>query len=357
MSWNIDLVFDLVRERSPSDVVFIPGSPPAIWVAGRMELMDSPRIASPDVESIFFGLLSDEQREHLEETGDLDFSVGRRDVGRFRINLHRQRATWAAALRFIPNEVPAFEKLKLPDNVLRLADLPRGLVLITGGTGAGKSTTLAAMVEYMNQNYAYHIITLEDPIEFTFRHKRSLIEQREIGADCPTFASALRNVVRQRPDVILVGEMRDLDTISAALTAAETGHLVLASLHTVNAVETVNRIVDAFSPQQQAQIRMQLSDTLQGVVCQTLFHDEIDDQMVPAIEILIATSAVRRAIRDRETHLVAGMIETGKSAGMQAMDASIVSLVHAGRITAGDAMATAHNPERVAKFITEVEVS
>jgi len=357
MSWNIDLVFDLVLERSPSDIVFIPGSPPAIWVAGRMQLIDAPPVASTDVEGIFFGLLSDEQRRHLEETGDLDFSVGRRDVGRFRINLHRQRTTWAAAMRFIPGEVPAFEQLKLPDDVLRLADLPRGLVLITGGTGAGKSTTLAAMVEYMNQNYAYHIITLEDPIEFTFRHKCSLIEQREIGVDCPTFASALRNVVRQKPDVILVGEMRDLETISAALTAAETGHLVLASLHTVNAVETVNRIIDVFSAEQQSQIRMQLSDTLQGVVCQTLFHDEIDDKMVPAIEILIATPAVRRAIRDRETHLVAGMIETGRGAGMQAMDASIASLVKAGRITAGDAMASAQNPERLARLITKVGVS
>ena len=210
---------------------------------------------------------------------------------------------------------------------------------------------MASLIDYMNHTYAYHIITLEDPIEFTFQHDRSIIEQREIGFDSPSFALALRHVVRQRPDVILVGEMRDMETISAALTASETGHLVLASLHTPDAAETVNRIIDVFPAAQQMQIRVQLSDTLQGVVCQTLFHDEIDGTMVPAVEIMMATTAVRRAIRDRETHLLPGMIETGKAAGMQSMDASIAELTSARRITVDQALARAQSPERVAKLI------
>ncbi len=352
MSWSIDRIFDVVTDRGASDAVLVPGAAPVLWVAGHMAPVEGEPLRDADLEAIFLPACSPHQKDRLERTGDVDFSVGRSGVGRFRVNVHRQRNSLSAAIRFIPHEIPRFEHLKLPERVLDLADLPRGLVLVTGGTGSGKSTTLAAMIEYMNDHYAYHIITLEDPMEFLFRHRRSIIEQREIGQDCPDFAGALRHVVRQRPDVILVGEMRDLETISAALTAAETGHLVLATLHTVSAVETVSRIVDVFPAAQQPQVRVQLCDTLRGVVCQTLFHDELDGTMCPAAEIMIATPAVRRAIRDGETHLLAGMIETGRAQGMQTLDASIVAGVTAGRIARDAALARAKNPEKLMNLLS-----
>ena len=351
MTWTLDKLFDVVLDRSASDVALVPGAPPTLWVHGEMHRLDAPALTGDEVREVFFPLLDPRELEHLRREGDLDFSRGRERAGRFRINLHRQRGSFSAALRFVPDHPPAFDELKLPERVLELAELPRGLVLVTGRTGSGKSTTLAAMIQHINRTSARHIITLEDPIEYTFSHERSIIEQREIGLDCPSFVSALRHVVRQRPDAILVGEMRDLETISAALTAAETGCLVLASLHTVSATETVNRIVDAFPANQQEQVRVQLADTLQGVLCQMLFRDEIDATMVPAAEILLTNAAVRRAIRDNETHLLAGMIETGRGAGMQGMDAAIATLATEGRIAAGEALAKAHNPERLARTL------
>ena len=241
--------------------------------------------------------------------------------------------------------------LKLPLRVRDLADLPHGLVLVTGGAATGKSTTLAALIDHINHNYAYHIITLEDPVEFTFSHGKSIIEQREVGQDCQTFASALRHIVRQRPDVVLVGEMRDLETISAALTAAEIGHLVLASLHTANTTETINRIVDIFPGNQQLQSRVQLASILQGVVCQALFRDECDGGLIPAAEIMIPNPAIRRAIRDNETHLILGMIEMGKAAGMQTIDAAIAELISAGKVSLADGLAKASNPEKLARLV------
>ncbi len=351
MGWTIEKMFELVTQEGASDIVFVPGAAPVIWCAGCMRQTDAHRLSGEEIEAIFMPMLNSDQRKRLEEINDVDFSVGKHGVGRFRLNIHSQRGTLGAALRFVPYAIPRFDTLKLPDRILQFANLPRGLVLITGGTGSGKSTTLAAMIDYMNRTFAYHIITLEDPIEFIFQHNRSIIEQREIGVDCPTFSSALRHVLRQRPDVILVGEMRDLDTIAAALTAAETGHLVLASLHTVSAVETVNRIIDVFPAAQQMQVRVQLADTLHGVVCQSLFHDEWNSGMVPAVEIMVCTQGIRRAIRDRETHLLLGMIETGKAFGMRTMDAAIAALVAGGHITSSAALAKAQSPERLAKMI------
>ena len=348
---SIDDIFKEVMERSASDLIFVPGAPPVAWVAGRMAPLEAPELTSADIETMFMPLLDAPQREKLDHVGDLDFSVGKQDVGRLRVNMHRQRGTWSVAIRFIPHKVPAFETLCLPPRVLQLADLPHGLVLVTGGAGSGKSTTLAAMINYMNQTHRYHVITLEDPLEFTYRHGTCIIEQREVGVDCSSFASALRHVVRQRPDVIMVGEMRDLETISAALTAAETGHLVLASLHTINAVQTIDRIIDIFPAAQQVQVRVQVGSTLQGVVCQTMFHNEKNDGLVPACEIMISTPAIRRAIRDNETHLLQGMLETGRQLGMQSMDASIAALASGGYITPQIAQAKAHNPEKLAKMI------
>lgn len=351
MSWTIDQMFNLVVERHASDIVLVPGTPPALWVSGRMTMLDAEPLRPDDVAQAFLPTLKDSQRATLEAMGDVDYSLGRENVGRLRINLHRQRGSIGAAIRFIPHEIPTFENLSLPSRVLDLADLPRGLVLVTGGAGSGKSTTLAAMIDYINHNHDYHVITLEDPVEFTFRHARSVIEQREVGPDCPSFVSALRHVVRQRPDAILVGEMRDLETISAALTAAETGHLVMASLHTVSAVETISRIIDVFPAGQQAQVRVQLADTLRGVVCQTLFPDQLSEGMVPAAEILIATPGIRRAIRENETHLIGGMIEMGMAQGMRTMDSAIAELVAAGRIPRTLALTRAQNPDRLAKVL------
>jgi twitching motility protein PilT len=351
MQWTIEGMLDLMVEEKASDVILVAGAPPVIWVAGMMCQLGSEHLSDTDIAACFLPLLSDGQRSRLEQLGDVDFSIGKAGVGRMRINLHRQRGTLSAATRFIPHEVPRFESMKLPPRIRDFADLPHGMVLVTGGAATGKSTTLASLIDYINHTYAYHIITLEDPVEFTFQHDKSVIEQRQIGQDSESFASALRHIVRQRPDVVLVGEMRDLETISAALTAAEIGHLVMASLHTVNAVETINRIIDIFPGAQQNQIRVQLAGTLQGVVCQTLFRDEIDGGLVPAVEIMIPNAAIRRAIRDNETHLISGMIETGRNVGMQTIDAAIAQLVAEGRISLADGLAKAQNPEKLARMV------
>ena len=351
MAWTIDQLFDVVVERKASDLLFVPGVPPVLCVAGRMERLGDADLNGDDVAETFLPLLDEHQKARLQRDGDVDFSAGRTGLGRFRINLHRQRDTLAAAVRHIPHDIPDFSALKLPGTILQLADYPNGLVLVTGGTGVGKSTTLASMISYMNEHYAHHIVTLEDPIEFIFEHKKSIVEQREIGHDCPSFSMALRHVVRQRPDVIFVGEMRDLETIGAALTAAETGHLVLASLHTSSADEAVNRIIDIFSGDRQLQARVQLSDTLRGVICQTLFHDELDGTQAPAIECMIATPAVRRAIRESQTHLLRGMMETGAAQGMRLMETSIAELVRQGRVPRALAMQRARDPIALERMI------
>jgi len=351
MPLSIDDMFKLVLDTGASDIIFTPGVPPTIWVAGKMRRIEYAPQTPEDIERLFVPLLSEAQKTTLEQVGDVDFSIGRRGMGRFRMNVHRQRGTVSAATRFIPHEVPSFESLNLPARALEFAKLPRGLVLVTGGAASGKSTTLAAMIDFMNQKYAYHIITLEDPIEYTFRHQESLIEQREIGVDSPSFASALRHVVRQRPDVVLIGEMRDLETISTALTAAETGHLVLATLHTTSAVQTIDRITDIFPAAQQSQVRVQLSSALQGIICQMLFHDQLNAKLIPAVEILVPTPAIRRAIRDEDNHLLPGMLETGKSLGMQSMDASIAALVARGHITAAEAVSHAHDIEKMKRTL------
>ena len=351
MKWTIDTLFDLVNQEQASDVIFTPGVPPGVWVAGRMGLAQGEPLSPADIEAVFLPLLTDVNRKRLDEVGDLDFSIGKKGMGRFRINLHRQRGTLSAAVRFIPHEIPNFQNLQLPPRVLEFARLPRGMVLVTGGACSGKSTTLAAMIDYINRNFAYHIITLEDPIEYTFRHDKSLIEQREIGVDSPSFASALRHVVRQRPDVVLIGEMRDLETIQTALTAAETGHLVLATLHTTSAVQTIDRIIDVFPAAQQSQVRVQLSSALQGVVCQMLFHDKRTGRLAPAVEIMVPTAPIRRAIRDSETHLLHGMLEIGQQHGMMTMDCSIAQLVREGAITTEQALTNAHDADKMRRLL------
>ena len=335
---NLMRLLEMGQQKSASDLILVAGSPPCYYVNGSLELLDAPELNAAEVEQLLRPLLDEGRRERLEQRRDLDFSLDLPNSGRCRVNIHYQRGSLALAVRFVPQDIPKIEALHLPPIISRLARLPQGLVLITGATGHGKSTTLAAMLDFINHNVDRHIITLEDPIEFRFISKRSVIEQREIGEDTPNFASALKHVLRQAPDVIMVGEMRDQETIAAAITAAETGHLVLGTLHTMTAAGAVERVVDIFQGRQQQQIRIQLAHTLQAVVSQILFRDQSMDGQVPACEILIATSGVRRAIRDNETHLITGMIETGSKNGMQTMDRAIIEWVAQKRISIQDAI-------------------
>ncbi|MCP4591177.1 MAG: PilT/PilU family type 4a pilus ATPase [bacterium] len=343
------------KQAGASDLLLVAGAPPSIYVNTHMELLSREPLAATELNDMIMAFLSGKQRERLSNDRDLDFSLGRAEVGRCRINVHYQRRSLAVAVRFVSSEIPQLEELGLPPLLTAMAELPRGLVLVTGPTGSGKSTTLAALLQQINRQRRAHVITLEDPIEFAFSNDKSIIEQREIGDDSPSFASALRHVVRQKPDVILVGEMRDLETISAALTAAETGHLVLASLHTNTAAQTVERIVDVFDSRRQQQVRVQLGSSLRAIACQTLFPNERDGGMIPAVELMVMTPAIARAIRESNTHLITGMIETGGQQGMQTLDAAITQRFAEGVISRDAAMSKATEGERLERLLDRVD--
>lgn len=334
-----------------SDLLLVAGSPPTYFAGGRWRSLGEAPMDRDFLRHSLVSLLSEEQKVRLDEHRDLDFALDIAECGRFRVNLHFQRGTLAAAFRAIPTNIPSFESLNLPPQVLSFADFPNGLVLVTGGTGQGKSTTMATMIDHINRTRAAHIITIEDPVEFALTSRKSLIEQREIGEDSPSFASALRHVLRQRPDVIVVGELRDLETISTAITAAETGHLVIGSLHTSSAAQTLARVIDVFPPVQQPQIRVQLAASLRAIVCQTLVRDAANETLTPATEILVATSAVRRALRENETHLIYSMIETGRNLGMHTLEQSLAELVRAGRIDTDEALAATTDRPRLARLL------
>jgi len=339
------------QDRGASDLLLIAGTPPTVLVEGQWTALQETSMTAQGVAACIDPIMTEEQRDKLRLSRDLDLGFSVPGKGRFRVNVHFQRGSVAAAFRAIPEEVPAFETLGLPAKVLEIADMPAGLVLVTGGAGQGKSTTLATVVDHMNRSRASHIITIEDPIEFNFGQGTCLIEQRQIGDDSPSFASALRHVLRQRPDVILIGEMRDTETMAAALTAAETGHLVLATLHTASASQTLARVINVFPPPQQSQVRTQLSASLRAILCQTLVADQLNSGLVPATELLFATNAIRRAIRDNEAHLIHSMIETGRRQGMHTLEQSLQALVQAGRVSAGDAVAAAVDPVRMQKML------
>ena len=341
--------------RGASDLLVVAGSAPSAYINARLVSLSDQKLTDDDTRALVMEMLDEPLRDRLEKVRDADFSLGHSELGRCRVNVHYQRGSLAAAIRFVADKIPQFDDLGLPAIARDFARYPRGLVLITGGTGSGKSTTLAAIINEINQNTAAHIITLEDPIEYAFRNINSVIEQREIGVDSPSFVDALRHVVRQKPDVIMIGEMRDLETIRTAITAAETGHLVLASLHTISAAQTVERIVDVFEPAQQPQIRIQLAGALRAIACQTLFAEANGDGMVPAVETLINTPAIARAIREGDTHLIGGMVETGANRGMQTLDQNIVELVNAGKISREDAFAKAGDPERMERVLNRSE--
>lgn len=334
-------------EAEASDIHLIPGHPPVMRMRTVMTPMDFP-VLTPETTKRFFEEMSSKGSQDIfTKQHDSDYSYSVEGMARYRVNAHMQRGVVALAMRAIKSKVPPLADLNLPEVIARLTYLPRGLVLVTGDTGSGKSTTLAAMIDAMNQRYRKHIITLEDPVEYTFESKRCVIEQRELGQDMPSFASGLKHALRQDPDIILVGEMRDLDTTALAMSAAETGHLVLSTLHTVNASQTVERIIDMYPANQQNQIRAMLSNTLQAVISQTLFSRVDQPGMCPAVEILLCTPAVRNLIREARTFEIPNVIETNRALGMCSLDTAIAELYFNGMISREDAIAQAAYPDKL----------
>ncbi len=335
----------LTIERKASDLHLTENTPPILRIDGRLLVTDLPKLARDDTKRLIYGILTNEQKEIFEEKWELDLSVAMVGMDRFRVNIHIQRGSVEAAFRRIPLQIPKLESLNLPLIVGELARKPNGLVLVTGPTGVGKTTTMAAMIDLINSERNDMIISIEDPIEFIHLNKNSIIKQREVYSDTKSFAEALRHALRQDPDVIFVGEMRDLETISTALTAAETGHLVLATLHTPDAPQTVERIIDVFPPYQQQQVKLQLADCLQGVVSQLLLPRASGVGRVVATEVMIGTSAIRNLIREQEIEQIPTLIQTGQQFGMRTMDKSLKDLYRAGVITYETALSKAKNVE------------
>jgi len=342
-------VNDLLRHAvrvGASDLHLAADMPPTLRLHGALRPMEGVgTLDNETLRDLVYGILTQAQREQFEAEHELDTSHEIAHVGRFRVNVCVQRGSIAVALRPIPNMIPDLEALGLPEAVGAFAHLRRGLVLVTGPTGSGKSTTLAALIDVVNRTRPLHVVTVEDPIEFIHAHKRAIVTQREVGADTRSFAEALRRALRQDPDVILVGEMRDLETISTALTAAETGHLVLATLHTQDAPSTIDRVVDVFPPSQQEQIRIQLAASLAGVVTQQLVPTADGGARRVAAEVLVCTPAVRNLIRGAKTHQIHSLMQTGAQYGMQTMDQSLARLVREGVVSEGVAVDRCHSPE------------
>lgn len=349
---DIKTLLGTVVEKGASDLIIVAGVAPMLRISGELSPADSKQLSSDEAKTLIYELLSKEQIETFERTKELDASYELKGFSRFRVNIHYQRGTVAAALRLIPADIPILEDLRLPKIVAELANMERGLVLVTGPTGSGKTTTQACMVGIINNNRSRHIITIEDPIEYVHSNKRSIIEQREVGIDTDSFNAALKRVLRQNPDVILVGEMRDLETIQTAITAAETGHLVISTLHTNDAVQAIDRIVDVFPPYQQSQVRMQLSLSLQGIIAQQLIPKADKRGQIVANEILIATSAVRNLIRKAATQEIYSMLDIGSKYGMMSMDFCLKNLYQSKIISYDDALAHAINQEHFEKIVS-----
>ena len=348
---DIDTILKTAVANDSSDIHIIAGHPPMVRVHTQMTPLDYPVITPEGALRILQHIANEDQLKRFQEHKDSDFSYAVPGLGRFRVNAHMQRGSIGIALRAIKDKIPPLARLNLPPIIEKLTYLPRGLVLVTGETGSGKSTTLAAMIQAMNERYQKHIITLEDPVEYAMVSNKCTIEQREVGADSPSFASGLRHILRQDPDIILVGEMRDLETTAAAITAAETGHLVLSTLHTNSAASTVDRIIDMYPASQQNQIRSMLGNTLQAVLSQTLFPRIDQKGMVPAVEIMLATSAIRNLIRENRTFEIPNVIETNRAMGMQTLDNSIAQLYFNGMIDRADAVGSAVHPEKLERML------
>jgi twitching motility protein PilT len=334
---RIEILLEEVIKKKASDLHIQVGLPPMLRVDGALLPVSGAEVLTEEaVEGLVFAILDEDQKQILLKDKEFDFSFAFGDLGRFRVNAFHERGNMAAALRLIPNELLTIEQLGLPPIVNKFADYPRGLVLVTGPTGSGKSTTLAAIIHKINLERAAHIITIEDPIEFTHKSKKSVIVQREVHYDTYSFSAALRSSLREDPDVVLIGEMRDLETIAAAITIAETGHLVLATLHTNSAAQSVDRMIDVFPPHQQPQIRAQLSNILMAIASQRLIP-AIGGGRIAAAEILVATPAVRNIIREGKSHQLEAVIQTGAEFGMQSMDKTLVNLIHNGTISYDEA--------------------
>jgi twitching motility protein PilT len=347
------LLYEMIQ-KGASDLHLTVGERPKLRVDGDLVNSSFPRPLAPkDTLALAYSILTEAQKKRFELEDELDFSFGVQNLSRFRGNVYKQRGCVAMAIRQIPYEIQSVDKLGLPPIINKLAERPRGLVLVTGPTGSGKSTTLASMVDKINRERKGHIITIEDPIEFIHRHQGSIINQREVGEDTKSFSAALKYALRQDPDVILVGEMRDLETIAAALTIAETGHLVLATLHTNSAAEAVNRIIDAFPSHQQSQVRAQLSFVLEGIVTQTLVPRAKGRGRVAAVEVLVCTPAIRAVIRDEKIHQIYSLMQAGKKHGMQTMNDALQMLYLKGEIILEEALRRSADPQELLRAVGE----
>ncbi len=348
---SLDRVLQMAATRGASDVLLIAGVPPMLRVSGALIAAAGPPLDAEDVRSHVLPLLEPRQLEELQKKKSVDLSFVRENLGRFRINIHHQRGSLAASIRLLPSRIPSLDSLHLPPSLARLADRRQGLVLVTGATGCGKTSTLAALIDLVNTRRAAHVVTIEDPVEYQHANRSSVIEQIEVGRDTPDFAVTLRSVMRQTPDVILVGEMRDPETMATALTAAETGHLVLSTLHTNDAIQAVARILDSFPTANQPQIRQQLSLALAAIIAQQLVPGADAGTRWPATEIMIATDAVRALVRKGEDHQLRSQISVGRAEGMMTMEQSLAELVRQGRITSETAFAHCFRTEDLMRYL------
>jgi len=354
---HIDELLHIVVDRNASDLHICQGEAPVIREDGALKRLNFEKFTAQILQRMMYEIISDDNINRFETTLELDFSYQLPRRARFRVNMYRDRGSVAGAFRLIPQKIPTVRDLNLPPLLETLTDKPRGLILVTGPTGSGKSTSLAAMVNHININKAVHIITIEDPIEYLHTHKQSVINQRELGGDTKSFANALRASLREDPDVLLVGEMRDMETISLAITAAETGHLVFATLHTNNAAESVDRIIDVFPPGQQEQIRVQLSNNLQAIISQQLLPRAGAPGRIPANEIMLASPAIRNLIREAKTHQIPSMIQTSGNLGMITMDQCLRDLYLKGYVTLEEVFSRCQNPDELKKMINTPQSS
>lgn len=348
---SIENLLFLMHEKNASDLHITSGVPPMLRIDGKLVPTLYDKLTPETCQKLVYSVLTEKQKQQFESTNELDISFGIKDIGRIRMNVYRQRGSIAAALRAIPSNPYTFEELGLPKIVYNLMNLPKGLILITGPTGSGKTTTLASMINYINEYRNAHIITIEDPIEYVFPHRNCIINQREVGTDTESFSTALKYVLREDPDIILIGEMRDLETISSALNIAETGHLVFATLHTTDASSTVNRIIDVFPPHQQQQVRVQLSFVLQAVISQQLLLKATGKGRVLSAEVMIVTPAIRNLIREGKPEQIFSHIQTGSKYGMQTMNQSLAELYRKKLISLETAITSSSDPEELKKLL------